>query len=954
MRRNNKNLYKYVSIAAILIAAMCVYIPGYAQSAPISLPKGTVEGYLPNGLHYLILKNAVPASRVEFRLIMRVGSVQETENQKGCAHFLEHMAFGGTRYFPKRSLVSYLESKGVKYGIDINAFTGYDRTIYMFAVPTDHGQEAVVDSSLLIIRDWLDGISFLPEKVENEKGIILEELRSYDLNDDFYQLKIGQGVFGNHIPLGTADDIRKVTPQVLKEYYNKWYTPSLATLVVVGDISPNEIEAKIKAGFSSLKKRVAKDFRIYPLEYAKGIQISEVRDSLRNHTKVELMIPHPCVVERTINDAVKKETGRLLLRAITQRFRGRHIKADLSDSWYLSDKNHLVLAVEGNDRSEILSTITTAVAELNCLIREGWDKEELADVRTQFCNQLAEGNPDDARSSIYFCDDFTDYVISGDRYMTAPAERKQLKEAMLHVQNNDLQLLLKEWLTYQKQAMLVACNSHPGLGMPLTKQEIAEAWAEGERAECTPYTYVPQEEKEEVPVETPACLAIRPPFDATMIAHINVYNEMGVREVKLKNGIRLIMKPTQDSDSTLYLTSFAPLGTSSLSDEEYLLLEGVGGYIDMGGLAKVDGQIFSEYLFQKEMSITVAMENHWHGFMGMSSTANAPEFFNLIYEKIFDPELKYEDFEEIRQGLMQNEGKETMLEKMLKRDSGRQLSARINELMGASITRPSIRSFAERLNLDSIAGFYKKLYTRPEGTTYVVCGSFNPDSLMRQFVSVFGRIPVSENTVQYSYPSFELPDKTLIEGFPNDNETQTLFDYLLYGHYQPCQKNTLMLKLMRDVIRNRLISVLRERESLVYSPYISLFYEGIPWGTFYFDINASADNRNMGQIDRLLKEILQRLKEEEVDIQELQTIKRSFLLAKREALNEKSPAAWRTTLVGLLKNGESLADFEQYEQCLDEITPVELRKAFKEWIDLDNYVLLYLSNNKLKNETTND
>lgn len=125
---------------------------------------------------------------------MRVGSVQETENQKGCAHFLEHMAFGGTRHFPKRSLVSYLESKGVKYGIDINAFTGYDRTIYMFAVPTDHGQEAVVDSSLLIIRDWLDGISFLPEKVENEKGIILEELRSYDLNDEFYQLKIGQGV----------------------------------------------------------------------------------------------------------------------------------------------------------------------------------------------------------------------------------------------------------------------------------------------------------------------------------------------------------------------------------------------------------------------------------------------------------------------------------------------------------------------------------------------------------------------------------------------------------------------------------------------------------------------------------------------------------------------------------------------------------------------------------------
>lgn len=931
-----------------------MYMPVHAQSAPISLPKGTVEGCLPNGLHYLILKNAVPASRVEFRLIMRVGSVQETENQKGCAHFLEHMAFGGTGHFPKRSLVSYLESKGVKYGIDINAFTGYDRTIYMFAVPTDHGREAVVDSSLLIVRDWLDGISFFPEKVESEKGIILEELRGYDLNDDFYQLKIGQGVFGNHIPLGTADDIRKVTPQALREYYNKWYIPSLATLVVVGDISPHEIEAKIKAGFSSLRKRVAKDFRIYPLAYAEGIQISEIRDSLRSHTKVELMIPHPCVVERTMSDAVKKETGRLLLRAITQRFQGRGIKADLSDSWYLSDKNHLVLAVEGDDRSEILSGITTAVAELNCLIREGWDKEELADVRTKFCNRLTEGSLDDARSSAYFCDNFTDYVISGDRYMTAPAERRQLREAMWRVQDKDLRLLLKEWLTCRKQSMLVACNSHPGLGMPLTEQEIAEAWAEGDRAECTPYTYARREREEEVPIETPACLAVRPPFDTAMIDHIHAYREMGVSEVRLKNGIRLIMKPTQDSDSTLYLTSFAPFGTSSLSDEEYSLLEGVAGYIDMGGIAKVDGQVLSEYLFQKGMSITVAMENHWHGLMGMSSTANAPEFFNLIYEKIFHPELKYGDFEEVRRELIQSEGKETVLEKMLKRDSGRQLSARINELMGASVVRPPIRSFAERLNLDSIAGYYKKLYTRPEGTTYVICGCFNPDSLMRRFVSVFGRIPVSVNAVQPSYPDFGLPDKTHIEGFPNDNGTQTVFDYLFYGHYRPCQKNTLLLKLMRDVIRNRLISVLRERESLVYSPYISLFYEGIPRGTFYFDINASADNRNMGRIDRLLKEILQRLKEEEVDIQELQTVKRSFLLAKRETLNEESPAAWRATIVGLLKNGESLADFERYESCLDEITPVELRKAFNEWIHLDNYVLLYLSNNKLKNDTTND
>lgn len=954
MRRNNPLDYilSRSYIAAILIAALSLYTPLRSQNVPIALHKGTIEGRLPNGLHYLILKNDVPSSKIEFRLIMRVGSVQETENEKGCAHFLEHMAFGGTTHFPQRSLVNYLESMGVKYGIDINAFTGYDRTIYMFSIPTEHQQESAIDSSLLIIRDWLDGISFLPQKVESEKGIILEELRSYDVNDEFYSLKIGKGVFSRHLPLGTANDIRRVTRQTLKGYYDKWYVPSLATVVVVGDITPAEIEQKIKERFSSVRKGKAKGFRVYPLEYAKGIQLSEVRDSLLSRTKVELMIPHPCVVERSIDDAIHKEKGRLLIRAITQRFQGRRLKADVSDAWYLSDKNHFVIGTEGRNREELLNDITATVTELNGLVRNGWGQEELEDIRARFCRTLPD-HDDEERTSASLCDDFVDYVISGDRYMTTAQERTQVKEAMMNMGSMELQDLLAEWLDYGKETLLIACHSHAGFGKGLTEKEITEAWEKGLRQEPEPYTYVRPEKREEKKAVAPACLAVRPPYRAEMIDRQEFYPQMNVTEVVLKNGIRLVMRPTQDADSTLYLTSFAPFGTSSLSDEQFPLLEGTAGYIDMGGLANADGDSLANYLSQQGMSLTVALESHWHGLMGMARADNAGEFFNLVYEKIFHPELRYDDFEEIRQGMMEGEGKESMLEKMLKRDSGRQLAARMNELMGAAVARPHIKQAAARLNLDSIAAYYKKLYTHPEGTTYVLCGNFRPDSVIRQFVAVFGRIPATPN-LEYEYPAFQLPEKTYIEGFPNDEETQTVFDYLFYGHYQPCQKNTLLLKLMRDVIRNRLISVLRERESLVYSPYISLFYEGIPWNTFYFDLNASADNRNMEQIDRLLKGILCELQEKEVDEKELQSIKRSFLLAKREALNETSPTTWRTTLTGLLKNGETLADFEQYDQLLDAITTADLKAAFREWITPDNYVLLYLSNQSLKNETNHD
>lgn len=187
-----------------------------AQPKPLPLPQGTCEGVLPNGLHYILRQNDIPVSRIEFRLVLRTGSVQELDRETGCAHFLEHVAFGGSRHFPDKSLQSYLETLGMKYGVDINAFTSQDRTIYLFAVPTDSQRKGVIDSALLILRDWMDGLKICPERVETERGIILEELRGYDVGDPFYDLKIGEGIHARRLPLGTIGDIRRITPATLK------------------------------------------------------------------------------------------------------------------------------------------------------------------------------------------------------------------------------------------------------------------------------------------------------------------------------------------------------------------------------------------------------------------------------------------------------------------------------------------------------------------------------------------------------------------------------------------------------------------------------------------------------------------------------------------------------------------------------------------------------------------
>lgn len=949
-------IQKIIRNSAVGMLAALFPVLLQAQPEMLPLPPGTCEGVLPNGLHYMLRQNPSPASRIEFRLILRAGSVQELDREKGCAHFLEHVAFGGSRHFPDKSLQSYLETLGMKYGVDINAFTSQDRTIYLFAVPTDSQRKGVIDSALLILRDWMDGLEIRPERVETERGIILEELRGYDVGDPFYDLKIGEGIHARRLPLGTIEDIRRITPATLEKYYRKWYVPELAAIVAVGDFDTAELERKIRERFSPLAPRKARDFKVYPLEYTPGTRVSEIRDSLYNRTQLEVMIPHRSITVRTLNDAVAKAREELLIEAVSARMRGREIRTTISDTWYLSDKSHFTVTTAGSSREELLESLATLSSALHDLITVGWDDTELDDIRTRRCKRMALFEVDAPQSSSAWCDDFADYILTGDRRIRDTLLYRRIIDSVAATPGFLLQEMLRQRLAGYDTVARIACRSHPELGAPLTAEEVDDAWHKGAATPCERYVHEPRENSgTEIPVEIPECLAVRPPFDPAMIVSTREYPGLGVREAFLLNGMRIIMRPTPGGGKVLF-TLIAPYGTSTIPDDQYPLLEGTAGYLEMGGIAKADQQKLSEYLYRNDIALSMTLENHWHGFIGTTPAQTAPVFFNLVREKIFDPELKYDEFEELRREMLQEKEEESLLSRMLQRASDRQLAARMNELTGATVPRPesklSQQEIARRLNLDSIADFYHRLYTPTEGCCAVVTGDFDPDTLLCHFVAAFGSIPASGYGSEFRYRTGQTPNHRIVERFDNDNETQTLFDCLYLGHYEPSLRNTLKLKLMRDVLRNRLIAILRERESLVYSPFISLFYEGIPGGTFCFDINASADNRNMEAIVSLLRTIITDLQKRPISARELENLKRSFLIAKRETLTDDASSNWRNILVNIIKNGEQLEDFENYDRVLDSISADELCRSFAELLDPQNHVLLYLSKKSLKDDTT--
>lgn len=939
MYKITKQLFLLALLAAFSLQA------GANKDSKINLPRGTVEGYLDNGLHYIIMPNALPRHGIEMRLVMKVGSLQENDQQKGGAHFLEHMSFSGTKHFPQDAWVDYFERLGMKYGRDINAFTGFDRTIYWLSLPVADFGTQVMDSTLLAVRDILDGVSFEPQLVEQERGVIKEELRGYSTGDDFYNLKIGDGRYILRMPLGTEQDIETISRNQLLNYYHQWYLPQNACLVVVGNVDAQDMQKRIQATFSSIAKGLPTPLGKYPLTYKKGITLHEVKDTVGTSSKLEFIIPHEGVVGNTIASTALKEQYRLLISAISKRLAARGIRCDISDAWYLATQNHFSFSVEGKGKQELKEKMTQVLGAFADITKKGFGKEELADYVTEKVNSMKADTV--GFQSGKWCDDFVDYIISGDRYVAWDEDMEKVKLLISNTSSSQLQKLFKTILNEGKQSLLVAYQNNAGKTESFTESELQQLWQQGLKTRMPAYTYQREEVEEKQHVDIPACLSATHPDASASIVSKRKYEDIGVSEYQLANGLRLVMRPTTDKDSTIYIAMHGRGGVGDLSKQDYPLLKDAVSYVDMGGLAHINTDQLTEVMQAEGLSMSVGIADYWHQVLASAPTDKAQELMNLVYEKITAPGKSYEDFKEVRDAEIEKFGKETLLERLLKRDINRMLSRRVDSLVCNMPANSGVKIQKEdlnRLNLDSMTNYYTSLFANPQQTTLIVTGNIDEEQVLSTIVNTFARLKASDRMTRFEDKPSNMPKSPYKEAFENDVETQTVLNYIYSGNYKPGLRQSLMLKLMRDVMQNRLLSILREKMNIVYSPYADLYYAGVPQAKYNFWLEIALKNENRDKAIQALDGIIKELQTSRISEGELNKLKMSFLVTKRKSLSDDAPAEWKNILTTLLQNGESLEDFDNYSNCLKSITTEDIRKGFEEYVRPERVALLYKGN----------
>ena len=252
-------LFLFVAISSVLQAQM-------APSDPLPLTPDIQTGKLDNGLTYYIRKNAKPEKKVELRLVVNAGSILETDKQQGLAHFCEHMAFNGTKNFPKNELVSFLQSMGVRFGADLNAYTSFDETVYMLPIPLD--QPGNLEKGFQVLEDWAHNCTYDPAEIDKERGVVLEEARLGKGADDRLLKKyIGPlfagSQYANRIPIGKEEILKNAPYKTFKSFYKTWYRPNLMAVIVVGDVDPAAALALVKKHFGPVKNPGGAPKRVY-------------------------------------------------------------------------------------------------------------------------------------------------------------------------------------------------------------------------------------------------------------------------------------------------------------------------------------------------------------------------------------------------------------------------------------------------------------------------------------------------------------------------------------------------------------------------------------------------------------------------------------------------------------------------------------------------------------------
>lgn len=907
------------------------------QTLPVD--KNVRIGKLDNGLTYYIRHNALPEKRVEFHIAQKVGSILEEPQQRGLAHFLEHMAFNGTKNFPGDEtglgIVPWCETKGIKFGTNLNAYTSIDKTVYRISnVPTDN--VSVVDSCLLILHDWSSAINLADKEIDKERGVIREEWRSRnsgmlrvytDLLPTIYQ----GDKYADCMPIGSINVINNFPYKDIRDYYHKWYRPDLQGIVIVGDIDVDTVEAKLKAVFADVQKPVNPAERTYyPVTDNKEPIVAIGTDKEVDDPSIEIYFKQDATP-----DSEKNNVGYLASQYMTSMISSM-LNARLSElvqsanppftraSSYYSDffvaKTKEAFALSASSKADGIETaLKTLLQETERARRFGFTESEYARARANYLQSLESAyNEREKTKHGSYVREYVQNFLNGEPIPGIEAEYAMMNQLAPNIPLQAMNMVMQQLVPDSNQVVIIAGPAKEGLKYP-TKEEVINLLKGMKDLDLQ--AYVDKVSDEPLMKEAPKGGKIISEKEG------DIY---GSTKLVLSNGVTVYVKKTDFKADEIRMKGTSLGGKSIFPDKDALNFAVMDNVIAVGGLGNFSQVDLTKVLAGKKVSVNAGLGATTENVFGTCSPKDFETMMQLTYLTFTAPRKDAEAFESFK----------NRMKAQLESAQANPLSS-INDSLQKAMYNNHPRvvmmkpEMVDQIDYDRILEMYNDRFKDASDFTFYFVGNIDLETAKPLIAEYLGALPAINRKETFKDTKMSIRKGVYKNEYAKEQQTPTATIVFLYSGKAPYTlKNDILLSFATQVLDMVYTEEVREKEGGTYGVNCFGDLQKYPKEQLLLQIVFQTDPAKKDKLAGIVVDELKKLAAEGPSDVHLQKVKEYML--KKYADNQKENGYWMNNLNDYFYYGMDMT--EGYTDIVNSITAKDIQKFVSDLLKQGNEI----------------
>ncbi len=812
------------------------------KSEILPVDADVIIGKLPNGLTYYIRKNTEPKNRAELYLVTKAGSVLEADDQQGLAHFTEHMAFNGTRDYPKNQLVDYLQKSGVKFGADLNAYTSFDETVYQLPLPTDSAQ--VFEKGFNILANWAGYQTFDPKEIDDERGVVLEEARlrgknaQERLSNQTLPVVLNNSRYALRIPIGKEDIIKTFKPETIKSFYHDWYRPDLQAVIAVGDFDPVYVAKLIREYFSLLSNPDNEKPRtIYTVPPTPGTAVKIATDKEFPYTLAEIIVKHPGTTVKTVSDymqSIRVDLFNQMLNArlgeLLQKSNPPFLYSQSAYGGFVGKQDAFTTIVVAKP-GELETAVKAAVAETERARIYGFTLTELERAKQNVLLGIDNAYKErDKTKSVNFVNEYERNFLTGEAIPGLSFEYNFDVNNIGKITLAEMNAMAGKFISDQNRVVIVEAPDKEKDKLPNEKAILD--WIGTAGKDLKPYVDNTNDNPllNKLPV-------------AGKITSEQTDSSIAVTTVMLSNGVKVILKPTQFKNDQILINGYHFGGTSVASDPDFTSDDMAAGVITSSGVADFTQAQLDKKLSGKNVTVSPYISDVSEGVSANTSPKDFETAMQLIHLYFTKPRKDAD--------IWQSNISQT---KSLLANRSLDPASVFQDTISAVLSNHNIRGMViteallNTANLDKAYAFYKDRFADASGFVFTLVGNFDVATVKPYLEAYLGSLPSTNSKETYKNLNINPPSgqitKTVYKGIGDKSSVQLVFS----GDYDYNEANNLQMDALESILQIKLDEVLREKEGEVYSPGVRAGYKKIPGGRYTFTVYFACAPANVDKL----------------------------------------------------------------------------------------------------------